>query len=116
MYVKTVDKLYAVEVVEEEGERVKIHYVGYDDRFDEWRQKEEIKNVSEHGGQQLEIEPYERFDLHQELAYQIKLGLKNSRKDPGLKCCGRFLRKSMGHDIYGLDRYSDLKPLLGNCI
>ena len=32
--VKTVDKLYAVEVVEEEGERVKIHYVGYDDRFD----------------------------------------------------------------------------------
>ena len=130
MHVKTVDKLYAVEVVEEEGERVKIHYVGYDDRFDEWRQKEEIKNVSEHGGQQLEIEPYERFDLHQELAYQIKLGLKNSRKDPeiriempfdllvfngGLKCCGRLLRKSMGHDIYGLDRYSDLKPLLGNC-
>ena len=31
VHVKTVDKLYAVEVVEEEGERVKIHYVGYDD-------------------------------------------------------------------------------------
>ena len=91
--------------------------------------KDEINNMSEHGGQQLKIEPYERFDLHQELAYKIKLGLKNSRKDPeiriempfdlafngGLKCCGRLLRKSMGHDIYGLDQYSNLKPLLGDC-
>ena len=36
MHLKTVDKLYAVEVVKKEGERVKIHYVGYDDRLDEW--------------------------------------------------------------------------------
>ena len=68
-----------MEVVEEAGERVKIHYIGYDDQFDEWQQKEEIKNVRDHhGGQQLEIEPYGGVDLHQELAYQIKLGLKNN--------------------------------------
>ena len=36
MHLKTVDKLYAVEVVKKEGERVKIHYVGYDDRLHEW--------------------------------------------------------------------------------
>ena len=28
VHLKTVDKLYAVEVVKKEGERVKIHYVG----------------------------------------------------------------------------------------
>lgn len=130
--VKAVDKLYAVEVIEEDGDRVKIHYVGYEDRFDEWRQREELENWhddDEHGGQQLETELYQPFDLHQELAYHIKSSLKGSRKDPviriempfdhllfngGLKCCGKLLRKSRGHDIYGLSHYADLRPLLGD--
>ena len=131
--VKAMDKLYAVEVIEDDGDRVKIHYVGYEDRFDEWREKEEVEDWkdAEHGGQQLETELYQPFSLHQELAYHIKSSLKGSRKDPviriempfdlllfngGLKCCGNLLRRSRGHDIYGLKRYAyaDLKPLLSD--
>ena len=37
---------------------------------------EKKRNLSERGGQQLEIEPYDPFDMHQELAYQIKLELR----------------------------------------
>ena len=36
------NKLYPVEVLESREETVKIHYVGYDDKFDEWRKKEDI--------------------------------------------------------------------------
>ena len=39
MHVKTVDKLYAVEVVKEEGERVKIHYVGMTDLMNGGKKK-----------------------------------------------------------------------------
>lgn len=35
--------LYDIEIVAEEGSKVKIHYVGYDVKFDEWRPKEEIE-------------------------------------------------------------------------
>ena len=75
----------------------------------------------------MEMEPYEPFDLHKELAYHIKVGLKDSRKDPdiriempfdlfngGLTCCGKLMRKSWGHNVYGINRYTDLKPLLSD--
>ena len=32
-------KLYPVSVIEEEDDRVKIHYEGYSDEYDEWRSK-----------------------------------------------------------------------------
>ena len=37
-------KLYDIEVVEEdlENDKVKIHYVGYSDKYDEWRCSDEI--------------------------------------------------------------------------
>lgn len=31
-------KLYAITVVEGDGERVKAHYEGYDDKYDEWKE------------------------------------------------------------------------------
>ena len=36
------DKLYAIEVLEEKDEQVKIHYTGYSSDYDEWRNKEDI--------------------------------------------------------------------------
>ena len=35
-------KLYSVEIVETEDDRVKVHYVGYSSKYDEWKDKSEI--------------------------------------------------------------------------
>ena len=35
--------VYEMELVETEKERVKIHYVGYSDKYDEWKLKSETK-------------------------------------------------------------------------
>lgn len=45
---ESVDRLYAVEVVEkdEEGGKVKVHYVGYGPEYDEWKDDEEIVEPS----------------------------------------------------------------------
>lgn len=34
--------LYDIEIVEEDGHHVKVHYVGYDDKFDEWKLRSQI--------------------------------------------------------------------------
>ena len=34
--------MYEIKLVETEKERVKIHYVGYSDKYDEWKLKSEI--------------------------------------------------------------------------
>ena len=38
------NEMYEIEVVEEddENDRVKIHYVGYSERYDEWRSRDDI--------------------------------------------------------------------------
>ena len=36
------DDLYAIEVIEEDAGRVKVHYVGYEESKDEWLDKDEI--------------------------------------------------------------------------
>lgn len=40
------EKLYPIEVEEREGERVKIHYIGYGDDEDEWREASELVQLS----------------------------------------------------------------------
>ena len=36
------DKLYEIGIVAEDGPRVKIHYTGYDPKYDEWKLKDEV--------------------------------------------------------------------------
>lgn len=76
------DRLYPLEVIAKDGDRVKVHYIGYSSQYDEWRQSSELETLSPRSGQQLE--PYQPFELHQELAYSIKLALVCSRKDPNV--------------------------------
>jgi len=123
------DKLYAVEVVESTQDSVKIHYVGYDEKFDEWRKKEDIVNRSSdqsHNirGSALQLELHIPFDHHRELAYSIKAALNSSqRSDPmvrielpfdllqfngGLKLAGTYLRTFRGNSIYGIQKYGGL--------
>ena len=35
-------QIYEIEVVETEKEQVKIHYVGYSDKYDEWKLKSHL--------------------------------------------------------------------------
>jgi len=125
------DKLYPVEIVGRDGDRVKVHYIGYSSQYDEWRLSSDLETLkikdSTRGGQQLELDPYQPFDLHRELAYSIKSSLKGSRNDPevridmpfhlllfngGLKQHGYMLHHGRGHEAMGIENYSDLTPLL----
>jgi len=71
---------------------------------------------------------YVPFHLHTELSYQIKLALSSSRSDPdtrieipfdkflfvgGMQQAGKLLKKHRGHGVYGIKKYSDLVPILG---
>ena len=52
---KTVEaKLYPVDIVEEEEDRVKVHYIGYDSAHDEWKNREELETLND-GGHELEL-------------------------------------------------------------
>lgn len=68
-------KLYPVEVVETDGTRVKIHYVGYADEYDKWREAEEPESsditATESEGNAGD-EHYVPLKPHKELLYQIK--------------------------------------------
>ena len=39
------DKLYPVEVVKKENRLVKVHYVGYSTKYDEWREESDLEPV-----------------------------------------------------------------------
>ena len=39
----TESKLYPVEIVEEEEDQVKVHYIGYDSAYDEWKKKRSLR-------------------------------------------------------------------------
>ena len=39
------NQLYEIEVVDEEGSKVKIHYRGYSEEYDEWKLKSEIQYI-----------------------------------------------------------------------
>ena len=134
---RVVDRLYSVEVLERRDGRVKIHYIGYDSKYDEWRKEDEIvcpsnemsRNLDSSGASALQLESYIPFDHHRELAYSIKTALNSSQKnDPmvlielpfdllqfngGLKLAGTFLRTFRGNEIYGIQKYGDLAPFLG---
>ena len=59
------DRLYAVEVLEKDEKRVKVHYVGYSTVHDEWRDVEDIVPPSDEpvkGALQMEL--YCPFELH----------------------------------------------------
>ena len=75
------DKLYPVDVLESGGDSVKTHYVKYDDKFDEWRKKEDIVrrcNDQSHNtrGSALQLEQY----ILRELANAIKAALNSSQR------------------------------------
>ena len=122
------DKLYPVEIVDRADDgRVKVHYIGFSDRYDEWKDNDDIVPNEAAGEQRVPV--YKPFDLHCELAYQIKVSLDSrNHRDPdvridlpfdsvifngGLEERGRYLHTIRNHDVYTIDKYSDLASFLG---
>ena len=96
----TNSQLFRLQVIDEnsENELVKVHYVGYDNKFDEWRPKSEVIDLNEDSMKGNEVTENlqevnghasavsKPFSLYEELAYKIKSLLWSSRKgDP--VCC-----------------------------
>ena len=78
-------KLYSVEIVETEDDRVKVHYVGYSSKYDEWKDKSEIK-FSQCEDEVADPDIYEPFSLHKELSLKIKRALScNRTASPNIK-------------------------------
>ena len=116
------ERLYDVEVLERDSghQKIKIHYIGYSSRYDEWRSASEVVQ-KEHV-----VEP---FSLHKELASRIKTSLTSSRKgspevkvempfdrglfEEGLKAKGQVVGKIRGNVQYSISSYADLDSVLG---
>ena len=118
------DKLYAIEIMEEEDNRVMVHYTGYSTKYDEWRNKEDIVEPTV-----ASPERYKPLDVHELLAYAIKSSLVSGRdRDPairlevpfdrlifqgGMKLAGKLVRVVRGEEHYGIIQHKDLTPFLG---
>ena len=119
------EPLYVIEVIEEDSTRCKVHYIGYDSSFDEWKSKDDIVEL---GDDELD-RPIERFSLYNELSIRIKTTLNSNRKespivrinmpfdkvefDGSLKLCGKPKCKIHGVQHYSIMQYQDLNPYLG---
>ena len=76
------NKLYPVEVVERAGSRVKVHYIGYDNTSDEWRELSDIITTNAEGPviSKTCITQVHPYSLYQELGIKIKQALVCGRK------------------------------------
>lgn len=72
------NKLYSVEIVAEKGAEVKVHYVGYGSKYDEWKPRTEVVHTKPDFGSGCSEQYYSPLT---ELACCIKKRLQPSRND-----------------------------------
>ena len=137
--VSTMSKLYPIEVVESDGSKVRIHYIGYDDSADEWRESTELVKLTSTRTSSVSSteskcnvqsnQPIQQFSLYNELRIKIKQALVCGRKQSplvvinmpfdfllfkgGLQAAGKPKRVVNGNQHYQLKSYQDLDILLG---
>ena len=68
--------LYPVTILEDDRSRFKVHYVGYSDLYDEWKDYSDVEELDVDA--EIDANP---FSLHGELANRIKATLKSGRKE-----------------------------------
>lgn len=134
---KVAGKLYPIEVVEQDGSRVRIHYVGYDESTDEWRELADIVHLStendaetdHQSATEVNVQTIQSYNLYNELRVKIKQSLVCGRKQcpsviidigfdlllfkGGLEAAGKSKGVSRGNLHYQIAQYSDLDILLG---
>ena len=79
------DDLYKIRVVEERGDKVKVHYVGYGRKCDEWKNIDELvvlddESAAESSEESDDEEAYVPLSMHKILADRIKLSLSSNRR------------------------------------
>ena len=67
--------LYDIEIIDEDGPHVRVHYVGYDKKYDEWKLRSEIVMKKPPEGESINYSPFV------ELVGNIKRKLKAMRSD-----------------------------------
>jgi len=113
--------LYPISILETRGDRVKIHYIGYGNEYDEWRKSNEIETSA--------CSATDGYDLHSTLAGRIKATLNGQRKssprirvvmpfdestfNEGLGSKGYIHKPAKGISQYKLTHLRDLNELLG---
>ena len=108
-----------------------MHYIGYESCFDEWKEKEDLVDLSEasEGDTEAASCQVHRFSLYHELSIRIKASLNSSRKespivcvdipfdkvefDGGLRLCGKVKRTVRGIEHHNISKYQDLNSFLG---
>ena len=127
-------QLFPVTIVDDDGSRYKVHYVGYSSSYDEWKEYgdvEELDNAIEMNSEDnciSRVEPLP-YSLYNELAHRIKASLRSGRKespvvridmsfdritfDGGLGVCGVKKVFTHGTQRYTISTYKDLNQLLG---
>ena len=130
------DRLYPIKVVQTDGDRVKVHYIGYSDIYDEWKNKDELEDLTpttsgataESSGTSTSSS-YQPYSLHEDLEFRVKKSITCSRTaspkvvivmpidvllfNGGLKMAGKPTKKVGGVQYFGIDEYRDLNHLLG---
>ena len=115
------NKLYEIDIIEEKGSQVKVHYTGYGNEYDEWKEKSEIVYSKPSFPPD---DPNQPISPLTELACAIKKKLVTSRsEDPDVRIqisCDPASFKSIQdrsvtkcHGRYGIANYHDLDDLLG---
>ena len=121
--------LYPIEIVETDSEdRVKVHYIGYSDTFDEWKDLSEIEDITTEVPSPQDQQTYAPYSLYHDLSIRIKRSLTCARSSPdvkivmpfdaltfngGLKSVGMPCKKIGGIQHYKIKAYEDLNVLLG---
>ena len=114
------NKLYEIEIVAEddEQEQVKVHYIGYSPRYDEWKPRSEV--VIRPPSTATQTDYSSPFDV---LACMIKRQLVPSKTDPGVRLQLPFNLDSWqslqqvstcDHAECKIEQYSDLDQFLGS--
>ena len=127
------NRLYDIEILEEEDYQVKIHYVGYSSQYDEWIRKSEIQYkpgrplAARHDNHEPSLDDPSLVFSALGSSIKQKLIPSGGREDPAvriqvpctqktfqlLKRRGRSLGKSRARDCFTLRNYCDLDDLLG---
>ena len=81
------DELFSIEILQREDQRVQIHYIGYDEKYDEWKDETEIECLSKNEAEAESVgacyKPLSPYDI---LRLRIKRAMTCSRKDsPSVK-------------------------------
>ena len=83
-------ELYPVEIIERNEDCVRVHYIGYKDDYDEWKDVTELESLEE-DCEQLELlsdkeQLLESYSLYKDLSIKIKKSLScNRRSSPRIK-------------------------------